>query len=127
MNLHFGVTSTGTQYEHRRSMQSIGVGALTRRCSRPTALAKLLTQAELLQQIYRVTRSVAVGGRLAATPVFAIRAKANVTSLQVAVCLRLRAATPYPRPTLRTKKYCSFINYGLSHYPYYNSQHPLLY
>ena len=29
---------------------------------------------------------------------------------------RLRAATPYPRPTLRTKKYCSFINYGLSHY-----------
>jgi len=47
-----------------------------------------LTQAELLQQIYRVTRSVAVGGRLAATPVFAIRAKANVTSLQVAVCAR---------------------------------------
>ena len=28
----------------------------------------------------------------------------------------LRAATPYPRPTLRTKKYCSFINYGLTHY-----------
>ena len=32
------------------------------------------------------------------------------------VTSRLRAATPYPRPTLRTKKYCSFINYGLSHY-----------
>ena len=32
------------------------------------------------------------------------------------VTSRLRAATPYTRPTLRTKKYCSFINYGLSHY-----------
>ena len=32
------------------------------------------------------------------------------------VTSRLRAATPYPRPTLHTKKYCSFINYGLSHY-----------
>ena len=32
------------------------------------------------------------------------------------VTSRLRAATPYRRPTLRTKKYCSFINYGLSHY-----------
>ena len=32
------------------------------------------------------------------------------------VTSRLRAGTPYPRPTLRTKKYCSFINYGLSHY-----------
>ena len=32
------------------------------------------------------------------------------------VTSRLRAATPYPRPTLRTKKYGSFINYGLSHY-----------
>ena len=28
----------------------------------------------------------------------------------------LYLSTPYPRPTLRTKKYCSFINYGLSHY-----------
>ena len=32
------------------------------------------------------------------------------------VTSRLRAATPYPRSTLRTKKYCSFLNYGLSHY-----------
>ena len=32
------------------------------------------------------------------------------------VTSRLRAATPCPRTTLRTKKYCSFINYGLSHY-----------
>ena len=32
------------------------------------------------------------------------------------VTSRLTAATPYPRPTLRTKKYCSLINYGLSHY-----------
>ena len=32
------------------------------------------------------------------------------------VTTRLRLTTSLPRPNLRTKKYCSFINFGLHHY-----------
>ena len=32
------------------------------------------------------------------------------------VTTRLRLTTSLPRPDLRTKKYCSFINFGLHHY-----------
>ena len=32
------------------------------------------------------------------------------------VITRLRPTTPLPKPSLRTKKYCSFINFGLCHY-----------
>jgi len=39
------------------------------------------------------------------------------------VITRLRPTTPLPKPSLRTKKYCSFINFGLHHYqPKSNSQ-----
>ena len=32
------------------------------------------------------------------------------------VSLRLRHSTVYPIPQIRTKRYCSFINYSLKHY-----------
>jgi len=32
------------------------------------------------------------------------------------VITRLRPTTSLPKPSLRTKKYCSFINFGLHHY-----------
>ena len=34
----------------------------------------------------------------------------------VTVTTRLTVTTSLPRPNLRTKKYCSFINFGLHHY-----------
>ena len=41
------------------------------------------------------------------------------------VTIRLRLTTSLPRPNLRTKKYCSFINFGLHHYqPFTNTVTP---
>jgi len=39
------------------------------------------------------------------------------------VITRLRPTTSLPEPSLRTKKYCSFINFGLHHYQKVTANH----
>jgi len=100
---------------------SIASWAAARRLtSKATDDATEACPAELL---WRLWSRLVPASSFASSMFTADSCRSSCVSAKDVKCRQFRPTTALPKPSLRTKKYCSFINFGLHHYqPKSNSQ-----